>query len=111
MKGSSSGGRSTELLPLSLRQPPLCPRLYPTICAAAPTHTGHPWRQDHLGNQNFSALMGNCDPQGHRHGLHLGGLGAAGAGPGGPVLGHSAGQLPEPLPAEPLQTQPDCLSR
>lgn len=38
--------------------------------------------------------------QGRGHGLHLAGLGAAGAGPGEHVLGHGTGQLPEPLPAE-----------
>lgn len=42
-------------------------------------------------------LSGIHDPQ---RGHHLRGLGAAGAGPGGPLLGHSTGQLPGPLPAE-----------
>ena len=45
-------------------------------------------------------VAGLCDPQGRDHGLHRGGLGAAGPGPGGPVLGHGPGQLPESLLTE-----------
>lgn len=54
---------------------------------------------------------GLCDPQGRDHGLHRGGLGAAGPGPGGPVLGHGPGQLPESLLTEPPETQADLPSR